>query len=172
MFASFRSLVDANQVFEILPEPSVFSWSAIIAAYANLEEGSVSTRRSNGNTTSSTGGCGSGSSQGNFSGSNSCDYITRCNNSGSDSCCSGDMSGCSSFGDGIGSRSDNSGESACVNSNAIRLYRKLRISSAIEPDGHVHIAFLKACANSEDLFHGEFLHHTLVETWLNWTGML
>ena len=152
MFASFPSLVDANQVFEILPEPSVFSWSAIIAAYANLEEGSVTPRRNNGKTTSSTSGSGSGSSQGNFSGSNSCDYITRCNSGGTDNCCSGDMSGSSSFGDGIGSRGDSSGESACVSSNAIWLYRKLCLSSTIEPDGHVHIAVLKACAQ----FRGPF----------------
>lgn len=41
MFASCGSLFEANQVFRRLPHPSVFTWSAIILAHANLGQGCV-----------------------------------------------------------------------------------------------------------------------------------
>eukprot|EP00250_Pteridium_aquilinum_P034712 c7989_g1_i1 orf=554-1324(+) len=39
MFASCGSLVDANQVFEGVSEPDVFTWTAIILAHARFGEG-------------------------------------------------------------------------------------------------------------------------------------
>lgn len=39
MFALLGCLMEANQVFNKLPEPSVYSWSAIISAHAKLGQG-------------------------------------------------------------------------------------------------------------------------------------
>lgn len=90
MFTVFGDLCEANEVFKGLSDPTVYAWSAIISAHANL-------------------GCGE---------------------------------------------------------HAIELYFEMR-ASTLEPDGHVFVAILQACASSASLINGITVHNDIIETGLD-----